>query len=268
METVENPYKYRSRSQRTVGGGENVAVSALHEDPDDHTGAVAVMKGGQAAHEGRTERRWPFKHVDHLGKSHTDYYGTPEQIWVDEDAKREILSDDSNYDDFHKANQRQTAFEHRHGVLSQGTLFDTVPAQEAKAPTLTDLASTKGESHLVPALLGHVGLESMRRYGVLPVPDESLSTDSSRMVQRLVNHGIIQPNPRNPESLPTNNVGRVVNGHSSWADVVVSGEKRTMATILGGYNPYHATVSDLDPNVGSQFAREQLVAAKKSREGQ
>jgi hypothetical protein len=256
METVDNNYRWKARYGKSygrhIGGDETLTVSALHRDPDEPAGVVAHLEGGREAHNGRA-----------VVNPDTGQ-GTPEQIWIDEDTKKKVLGDDSSYEDFEKANKKQGDFERRHNdglPMSQGTLFDYAPPQESKAPVLTILASTKGTSHLVPSVLGHAGLESLSRYGHLPIPDDSLSGDSAKIVQRLVKHGALSPNPNNPESLPNNSVGRGITGESLWSDIAVSQEKKNVIYTENGQ--HSSTLKELDPMVGSQFLRERLVAAKK-----
>jgi hypothetical protein len=58
--------------------------------------------------------------------------------------------------------------------------------------TLAMAFATKGHEYLVSGLLGRAALHSLRTYGRVPEADSDLSPDSARMVQRLVDKGLIR----------------------------------------------------------------------------
>lgn len=254
METVDNPYKWRQRVSPKHFGTERLTFSAIH--PNGDLGAVATLNGGVPA---LPERSIVWSDTGE---------GTPERVFAPDVKPTRAMT---------KAEEdKQSDFERRHSggrPMYQGTLFDTRPPEEAKAPTLGVLASTVGESHLVPAILGLAGHESMRRYGKLPIPDSSLSHDSARIVQRLVRNGVIDPHPDNPESKPSNDLSRLMD--PGFPTEVVHAERGFIADALRnhanaqmrGEDPGPSPVTEVDPMIGSQFVRQRLVEAKRAREG-
>jgi len=265
METTENPYKYRMREShhRDVNGEEleGLTLSAIHHNSTQPLGAVATLKGGRAA-------------LPERAVVNTRNQGTDERIFAPGvkgtkagsgiSLSRPEMLTQSEWENNHTGGRR----------AYQTTLFDVAPEEPAKAPTLGVLASTVGESHLVPSVLGLAGHESMRRYGVMPMPDASLSKDSSRIVQRLVKHGVIDPNPENPESKPSNSLDRE-SDRDFPSEVVAlerhhirtTSERYTDARMRGATTGPHP-VTEVDPMIGSQFLRQRLAESKKAREGQ
>lgn len=74
--------------------------------------------------------------------------------------------------------------------------------------------ATKGHEYLVSGLLGRAVTHAQRAYGQTPEADSDLSPDSARMVQRLVDKGVIRaPKQGHDADQPAGRV-RAVNGFS------------------------------------------------------
>lgn len=135
-----------------------------------------------------------------------------------------------------------------------------------RPPMVHVLAATPGKEHLVPALAGLVAQESLRRWGVLPTHDGSLSRSSRKVVDYLVSRGLMQQHPDGPgesNSLDEGPDGDVwAKSQVSMAHGLVSTRRDPQHRRL--FQP-HQMPADLNPNVGSQFFRQMVGASRPKR---
>jgi len=154
----------------------------------------------------------------------------------------------------------------------QGTLFAT-----QTPPRVNVLARTETESHLMPALMGLVAKESLKRFGELPTPPRgNMSTDSSRVANFAIASGLIHPHENADPDEPvkaTNPYG----GNWHWASTHVGVARDTTDTAEytdtylsdksaeEGTVPPEPRVSKLDPMEGREYTRTAMAKARYRR---
>lgn len=123
-------------------------------------------------------------------------------------------------------------------------------------PMMTSLFGTSRGARATHALLGVMGQTAKNLYGRLPVPDGSLSTDSSKIAKRLLDKGVVEPNKFNPEAKVTNTLGRKADEYEqSIQDHYIRDDVRIK---LSNY----PRVSEEDVLRGQQFMSKALHPAK------
>lgn len=124
----------------------------------------------------------------------------------------------------------------------QGTLFASSP----RVHEVTDAYASEGARHQIPTLLGITAQRSLQQFGQIPGSSKNLSSTSARLVQNLVDRGVVKnPSGNGPTVRPINSMNRR-QGAVSAADIA------------------HTTAADGSPvpagdiHRGRQFVREIL----------
>jgi hypothetical protein len=134
---------------------------------------------------------------------------------------------------------------------NQGTMFHTVVQG---GHTLTSLMATTGEEHLIPGLIGKAAMHSERTHGRRPLPSANLSEHSAKMVQNLVDRGIL----RNPSYVLPGDDPSEVQATNDYGRYEGNNAVRTMAR---GATPENAVPAN-EHLMGSQFVRRELRATR------
>jgi len=133
----------------------------------------------------------------------------------------------------------------------QGTMFTTTLRG---GHSIDSLMATKSDTHLVPGVIGRAARHSLETYGRVPMASDNLSQHSARLVQKLVDRGILRnpthllPDDDPAEVLPSNNY--------NWEDA--RSAVRTVSYIAQPANVVPAN----EHLMGSQFVRNELRATR------
>lgn len=146
------------------------------------------------------------------------------------------------------AEPRATAFNGPEEHPGQGTLFESHPGVHE----VTDAYSSPGARHHMGTLLGMTALNSLDRRGELPAADENLSVHSAKMVQHLVDRGVINNPSRGDRVQAVNPLRRDEGG------VMAQGELRHLKSETGGLATAGRRVER-----GRQFTRDLLRSPRK-----
>lgn len=120
-----------------------------------------------------------------------------------EDGNNERAYVESSYTpDRHQQYPGGPDAEYAHDEDGQGVLLHSTPSRH----TVERAFSTKGARHQVPTLLGMAGVTSMRKQRELPGASNNLSPHSAKLVQKLVDRGLIK-NPTGGNTVRASNAG-------------------------------------------------------------
>lgn len=133
----------------------------------------------------------------------------------------------------------------------QGTMFKTT---RKGGHTVDSLMSTKEDTHLIPGLIGRAAMHSERTYGRRPAASSNLSQHSAKLVQNLVDRGIL----RNPTTLDGEHDDYVhASNDYDWYES--GGAVRILAHSVA--KPKNAVPAS-EHLKGSQFVRDELRATR------
>ena len=137
--------------------------------------------------------------------------------------------------------------EQAEGPGGQGGLFSAVPPSK---PKLSHLYATKGQEHLVPAVLEQALKTSMARWGSIPEASDDLSPYSSKIAKTAIRLGIATAPSRNPQVETVN------------PDNFRTSEEKVRDA--HNYTRAHASTSEFDVARASDEMRERIKSARRN----